>query len=178
MQSKKEEKREVPHSDFPGWVEVLHPAQLVTPSGWTPLILGKLRQCCHSQNSGGRRAQHWQAKECKRAIEEESDSMSSWGSPMPGPEVAPPPCFKEVATCLMRDLPSLAPIEACPETRPLIMAGSVVATMYTTQIVQDEATGAMYMDTVTASVGRVALGNPCMVASLQRPTVEDITNLT
>ena len=33
------------------------------------------------------------------------------------------------------------------------MAGPVVATMYATQIIQDEATGVMYMDTVTASVG-------------------------
>ena len=32
-------------------------------------------------------------------------------------------------------------------------------------------------DTVTASVGRVALGNPSMVATLLGPTVEHITDL-
>ena len=56
--------------------------------------------------------------------------------------------------------------------------GPAVAMMYTTRIVQDEATGVTYMDTVTALVGRVALGNPHMVANLQGPTVEDITDLS
>ena len=32
------------------------------------------------------------------------------------------------------------------------MVGPLMATMYATQIVQDEATSVMYMDTVTASV--------------------------
>ena len=105
--------------------------------------------------------------------------MSLWGSPKPRPELAPPPGFKEVAACLMRDSPSPAPIEALLETRPPnVMAGPTVTTMYATWIVQDEATGVIYMDIVTALVGRVALGNPCMVAKLQRPAVEDITDPT
>ena len=55
--------------------------------------------------------------------------------------------------------------------------GPTVAMMYATCIFQDEATGVTYMDMVTISVGRVALGNCCMVANLQGPTVEDITDL-
>ena len=78
----------------------------------------------------------------------------------------------------MRDPPSPAPTEAPLETRlPDVMVGPTVATLFTTQIVQDEATGVTYVDTVTASVERVALGNPCMVANLQGPVLEDITNL-
>ena len=46
--------------------------------------------------------------------------------------------------------------------------------MYATHIVQDEATGVTYMDMVTASVGRVALGNPHMVATLPGATVEEL----
>ena len=38
-------------------------------------------------------------------------------------------------------------------------------TMYATLIVQEEVTGVTYMDTVTASVGRMALWNPHMVSS-------------
>ena len=49
--------------------------------------------------------------------------------------------------------------------------------MYATHIVQHEATGITYMAMVTASVGRVALRNPHMVATLPGPTVEDITDL-
>ena len=56
--------------------------------------------------------------------------------------------------------------------------GPTVAMMYATCIVQDEATGVTYMDTVTTLVGRMALGNPCMAANLQGPTVEDITDLS
>ena len=56
--------------------------------------------------------------------------------------------------------------------------GPTVVTMYATHIVQDEATRVTYMDMVTASVGRVALGNPCMAANLQGPTVKDITDLS
>ena len=38
VQHKEKEKREVPHSDFPGWMEVLHPAQSVIPTRQTPLL--------------------------------------------------------------------------------------------------------------------------------------------
>ena len=46
--------------------------------------------------------------------------------------------------------------------------------MYVTCIVQDKATSVTNMDTVTTSIGRVALRNPFMVANLWRPTLEDI----
>ena len=36
-------KGEVPHSDYPGWMEVLHPAQLATSAREIPLPPGKLR---------------------------------------------------------------------------------------------------------------------------------------
>ena len=56
-------------------------------------------------------------------------------------------------------------------TEPMVMM------MYATCLVQDEATKVTYMDMVTTSVGRVALRNPHMAATLSGPTVEDITNL-
>ena len=112
-------------------------------------------------------------------MQEESESTLSLGSTKPGPEVAPPPGFKEFVACLVRDSLSPAPIEASPETRlPDAMTEPVVATMYATQIVQNEATGVTYMDTMSALVGRVALRNPHMMANLKGPTVEDITDLT
>ena len=53
----------------------------------------------------------------------------------------------------------------------------MVATLSATQIVQDEATWVTYVDTVTTSVERVALWKPHIVANLQGPMLEDITNL-
>ena len=60
--------------------------------------------------------------------------------------------------------------------QPDAMVGPTVAMRYTTCIFQDEATGVTYLDMVTTSVGRVALGNPCMAANLWGPTIEDVTD--
>ena len=51
---------------------------------------------------------------------------------------------------------------------------SIVTTMYATHLVWDKATRVTYMDTVTTSLGRVALRNPHMVATLSGPTVEKL----
>ena len=124
---------------------------------------------------GGRRARHWRAEECRQAEQERSGSESSPGSPEPTPKVTPPPGFKGVAVCLLRESPLSAPIEATPEVRQLAMLEEpAVTTMYDTRKVQDEVTGVTYMDTVTASVGRVALGNPCMVATFPGATLEEL----
>ena len=92
--------------------------------------------------------------------------------------ITPPPGFKGVTACLQRDSSSLVPAKTPLGIRqPDMVMEPTVAMMYATCIIQDEATGVTYMDMVTASVGRVALRNPHMAASLPRPTVEDITNL-
>ena len=112
-------------------------------------------------------------------VEGDSGLMSLWGSPMPDTVVALHPCFREVVACLIRDPPSLTPIEALPETRPPdVTVGPAVATLSATGIVQDKATGVTYVDTVTTLVGSVALGNPLMVANLQGSVLEDITDVT
>ena len=112
------------------------------------------------------------------AREEDSGLMSLWESPMPDPGIAPPPGFREVAACLTRDPPSLASTEAPAETRPPdVMAGPMVTTLSTTKIMQDEATGVTYVDTVTTPVERVALENLHMAANPQGPMLEDITDL-
>ena len=94
------------------------------------------------------------------------------------PEIALPPGFKQVMACLQRDSSLLAPVEAPLEiSQSDMVMEPTVAMMYATHIVQDEATGITYMDTVTASAARVAIRNPCMAATLLGPTVEDITDL-
>ena len=64
VQHEEKGKGEVPHSDFPAWTKVLHPSQLVTAAGQTPLTPGELRWRHHSQSVGGRRAWHQRAEEC------------------------------------------------------------------------------------------------------------------
>ena len=52
-----------------------------------------------------------------------------------------------------------------------------VATMSASNIMKHEATGVTYMDTVTTSVGRVALSGPEQETLAQGPTIQDITDL-
>ena len=129
-----------------------------------------------SWSAGGRRAWHQRAEECRQAMQRNSDSSSAPESPKPRPKVSLPLGFKEVAACLQRSSPPPAPTDTPPEARqPEMLMESTMMTMYATHIVQDEATGVTYMDTVTTSVGRVALRNPCMAATFPGPTVEELT---
>ena len=52
-----------------------------------------------------------------------------------------------------------------------------MAMMNTSCLVMDESTGVIYMDTVTTSVGRVALSGPEQGTQTRGPIIEDITDL-
>ena len=63
---------------------------------------------------------------------------------------------------------------------PLQIAAVVeptMATMSASCIVKDEATGVTYMDTMTTSVGQVALSGPNQGTPAKGPIIEDITDL-
>ena len=80
--------------------------------------------------------------------------------------------------CLQRDPLPVVAYEALLD--PLQLAAVVeptVATMSASCIVQDEATGITYMDTVATSVGQVALSGPSQGTQAMGPIIEDITNL-
>ena len=51
-----------------------------------------------------------------------------------------------------------------------------ISSMSASRIVRDEVTGVTYMDTITTSIGRVALSGPDMEASSTGPTIEDVTD--
>ena len=53
-----------------------------------------------------------------------------------------------------------------------------MATMSASCIVKDNATGVTYMDTMTTSVGQLALGDPSQGTSANGPIIEDITDLS
>ena len=80
---------------------------------------------------------------------------------------------------LWRDPSPTATIEAPMEPmQPEILVETAIATMCTTSIVQNETMRVTYMDTVTNSVGRVALSSSCMVTCSPGLTIEDVTNLS
>ena len=83
----------------------------------------------------------------------------------------------DVTACLRSQLS-----KEVPETPPVpvmmgMMAALGVATISTSQVVWDEATGATYLDTVTTSIGRVALNVPEDKVIASGPKIEDITDL-
>ena len=94
-------------------------------------------------------------------------------------QVKPPPGFLGVMACLQKDpLPEEA--HKVPQD-PLRIAAVVEPTMVTMSascIVKDEATGVTYMDTVTTSVGQVALSGPKLGTPTKGPIIEDIMDLS
>ena len=56
-----------------------------------------------------------------------------------------------------------------------VVATSGISTMSMSHIIRDEVAGVTYMDTVTISIGRVALSSLDSEASSQGPTIEDVT---
>ena len=101
-------------------------------------------------------------------------------SPIKELEVAPqatrPPGFAGVTACLWRDWPPEG--VSNPDSLSMaVLTGPTVVTMSTSQVVKDEVMGVIYMDTVTNSVGRVNLSGPEQEASIQGPTIQDVTDL-
>ena len=90
----------------------------------------------------------------------------------------PTPGFQGVMAFLQR---SPSPEKACDvPPDPLQIAAVMeptVTMMSASCIVKDEATGVTYMDTVTTSVGKVALSGPEQGMPTKGPIIEDITDL-
>ena len=83
--------------------------------------------------------------------------------------------FQGVTACLKKDKPLERAFEM--PSRPLTVEMVNVprlATMCTSHIVKDEMTGITYMDTVTTSIGRVALSGP---EQGQGSIIEDVMHL-
>ena len=121
--------------------------------------------------------------QCQRA-EEQIQNMRSEPTLPTGmletlQQVVSPPGFWGVMTCLWRD-PSPVDAHEAP-LDPLQLAAVVeptVVTMSTSCIVKDEATGMTYMDTMTTSMGQVALSGPNQGTPAKGPIIDDITNLS
>ena len=123
-------------------------------------------------------AQCWRVEEQLQVQNVRSEPMLPKEMLEPVQKVTPPPGFQGVMACLQRDLSLVVAYEAPPD--PLLLAAVVeptVAMMSTSCIMTDEVTGITYMDTITTSMGQVALGGPSQGTQAMGPIIEDITNL-
>ena len=151
---------------FPRWEKVLHLSQLVA-------VVGKPHHPSRSQEQT-----YMLESTCNQPTKEVPIKTPS---PAQGLEVAhqwkPTPGFIDVTTCLRTQSS-----EEVLETPPIpvvmgMMADPAMATMSTSQVVWDEATRATYLDTVTTSIGRVALGVPEDEVIASGPKIEDVADL-
>ena len=175
--NKKSTRRKHSPNWFSGWRKVIHPSRVVTDARQIPSISqsSKWRPC--SKSSGERIAQ------CQRAEEQVQNMRSEHTSPAgmleTSQQVMPPPGFQGVMSCLLGDpLPVDAP-GAPPD--PLQLAAVIeptVATMSASCIVKDEASGVTYMDTMTISMGQVALSGPNQGTPAKGSIIENITGLS
>ena len=68
-------------------------------------------------------------------------------------------------------------LEAPMGTMPIgLVVTPGISSMSASHIVKDEVTGVTYLDTITTSVGRVALSGPDTEASSTGPTIKDVTD--
>ena len=161
----------IPPNKFPGWEKVLHASQPMVAAGQ---ILHLLRG---PRLTEGRLVWIPQAELPKVMTPLQEISL-----PTQELEVVwwttPPTSFLGVMACLRRDQSLEGTHEVSPD---LLMVGVMLApgvvTMSTSCIVKDEVTGFTYMDTVTTSVGRLALSGLEQDTSAQGPTIEDMADL-
>ena len=85
------------------------------------------------------------------------------------------PGFLGVMACLRSQLLEEVPKAPLDPLAVGMATASGVATVCTSCIFRDEVTGAIYLDTVTTLVGRVALSGPESEAPAQGPIIEDMT---
>ena len=137
------------------WVEggVTPPRLVIATEQIPPISLGS-KQRPHSRSSGKRMVQ------CQRADEELKVPSTKSDPTLPmkvleiAQQVTSPPGFLGLMACLQKE-PSLEKAHEAPPDYLQIAAvmEPIVVTMSTSCIVKDEATGVIYMDTITTSVG-------------------------
>ena len=157
---------------------MLHPSRPVIAARQIPPISWCSRQRPYSRSSGERIAQCQWAEDKSKAQNTKSEPTSPTRVLDVAWHVTPPPGFQGVTACLRRS-PSPKKAHDIPPDPLQITAvlEPTMAMMSASCIIMDEATGVTYMDTITTSVGRVALSGPEQGTPSRGPIIEDITDL-
>ena len=168
-----------PQNWFPRWKEVLRSSRLVIAARQIPPIPQGSKQRPHSRSSGERMVRCQWAGEGLKVQSTKSEPTSPMKVLEIAQQVTPPLGFLGVMACLWKNPSPERAHEAPPD--PLWIAAvmeSTLATMSANCILKDEATGVTYMDTITTSVGWVALSGCNQGTPAKGPIIEDITNLS
>ena len=151
-------------------------SRLVVVARQVPPLSRSPKQRPHSQSSGERMAWKWQPNDLKMQVMKSEPPSPTRELEMVR-QVMLPPGFTGVTACLLRDQ-SPEKVYNVPQD-PLRMTAVLVPTvaaMSTNCIIKDKAMGVTYMDTVTTSVGWVAISGPGQETLTQGPIIENITD--
>ena len=162
---------------FLGWEEVLHQSQPVVATGQIP----HPSRCPRLREEWVVQVPHAKPSRTPATLQKTptppNPSFPVWELEVVWP-VTLTYGFLGVTACLKRDESP----ERTPEVSPNPLTIGVVtapgmATMSMSHIMREKMTGITYMDTVTTSIGRVALSGPGQETPSQGPTIEDVTDL-
>ena len=159
--------------NYPGWETVLHSSQLVYAAGEiplpTPVPKPRRKSRLLSQTTT------FAHPSCpSKAPPLPMSSPSPWALALAKPPT-PPRGFTVVMSCLRVPEFGETDQEAFESTTSIgIVATPSISSVCASQVMKDNETGLVYMDTVTTSVGRVVLGaDP--TSSNDGPVIVDIT---
>ena len=146
---------------FPSWEKVLHPSE--------PVVA--VVQISHPSGSLGQRFCNWEMMTTPAETPSPTQELEViwWAMPTLS--------FLGVTACLRSQSPEEVHKASLDPLAVGVMSAPGVATMCTSHIIKDKVTGATYLDTVTTSVGRVALSGPEQKTLAQGPTIEDVMDL-
>ena len=166
------------------WVKV-HSSHMAASVGSIPCNPGDLWQCCHNHSSSWwKRAWHLLEEE-QQALRDISSSASSGSSLEPAakegedleakPKV-PPLGFQEIARSLTADEPPEMEIDH-PQSGVAqeLLVEPTVAMVISATMCKDQTMGAIYLSTVTASMGLMNLEAPSVAVGCKGPATEELT---
>ena len=170
--------------EYPKWVKV-HLSSMAAPVGSIACNPGDLRQChCNHSSSWQKRAWHLQEEEWQ-ALRGISSSSSSGSSPELTPQEEEdlgakpkvlPPGFQEITKSLIAGESPKMEVDS-PQTRASqeLSVEPTVVTVISTTMCQDQTMSAIYLSTVTTSIGLMNLEAPSEAVGCQGPTLEELT---
>ena len=169
--------------EYPKWITV-HLSHMVASVGSIFCNLGDLRKCCHNHSSSQQKRAWHLLEEEQQALRLPSSSASSGSSPEPAPQEEEDPGakpkvlplgFQEIARSLTAGESPKMEVD-CPLTRASqeLSAESAVTAVFSTTMWQDQTTGAIYLSTVTTSMGLMNLEAPSVAVGHQGSTIEEL----
>ena len=170
-------------SEYPRWVKV-HSSHMVASVGSIPCNPGDLRWCHHNHSSSQQKRAWHLLEEEQQVLSLPFNSALSGSSPEPAPQEeedlgakpkVPPLGFQEIARSLTTGkFPKMEDDSPWTRVSHKLSVEPAVATVISTTMCQDQTMGAVYLSTITTSMGLMNLEAPSAAVGHQGLTLEEL----